>query len=92
MPVKYLKKAELTAESDAADVRDTVQEILDRIEAGGNEVAKEYAAKFDKYDGNLVLTSEEIEAASALVPEQLKQDIQFAHNNVRRFIIHKKAI
>jgi sulfopropanediol 3-dehydrogenase len=45
----------------------------------------EYAAKFDQYDGNVVVTRAEIEAATALVPEKLKQDIQFAHNNVRRF-------
>ena len=85
MPVTYLKKAELTSTSDATDVRDTVQNILDEIEAGGDASAMEYAAKFDKYDGNIILTAEEIEAAAALVPERLKQDIQFAHDNVRRF-------
>ena len=45
----------------------------------------EYAAKFDKYDGNVILTRDEITAAASLVPEKLKQDIQFAHSNVRRF-------
>ncbi len=91
MSPHYLKKAELTATSDATDVRDTVQEILDTIEAGGNESAMEYAAKFDKYDGNIVLSKEEIEAASGLVPEQLKRDIQFAYNNVRRFAEVQKS-
>ena len=45
----------------------------------------EYAAKFDRYDGSIKLSREEIEAASALVPEKLKQDIRFAHENVRGF-------
>ena len=81
----YLKKAELTSQSDATDVRDTVQSILDDIEARGDAGALEYAAKFDKYDGNIILSAEEIEAAAALVPEKLKRDIQFAHDNVRRF-------
>jgi len=58
---------------------------LDDIEARGDAGALEYAAKFDKYDGNIKLTAQEIEVASALVPEKLKRDIQFAHDNVRRF-------
>ncbi len=82
---EYLKKAPLTSSSDAQDVRATVQGILNDIEAGGDEKALEYAARFDKYDGNVVLTREEIDAAGEMVPEKLKSDIRFAHDNVRRF-------
>lgn len=85
MPRRYLKKAEKTSDSDAGDVRETVQAILEDIEDRGDVAALEYAAKFDRYDGNIKLSPEEIEAASALVPEQLKRDIEFAHANVRRF-------
>lgn len=85
MARNYLKKADMTSASGADDVRDTVQGILNDIEARGDAGAIEYAAKFDRYDGNIKLTAEEIEAASALVPEKLKKDIQFAHANVRRF-------
>ncbi|MEO1142670.1 MAG: histidinol dehydrogenase [Pseudomonadota bacterium] len=85
MARKYLKKATMTSATGASDVRDTVQNILDDIEARGDEGALSYAAKFDQYEGNIKLTKEEIEAAAALVPEKLKRDIEFAHNNVRRF-------
>lgn len=85
MTRKYLKKAELTSASGTGDVRETVQSILDDIEQRGDAAAIEYAAKFDRYDGNIKLTAEEIETAIALVPEKLKQDIRFAHGNVRRF-------
>lgn len=81
----YLKKATLTAQSGASDVHDIVQGILSDIELGGDDKAREYAAKFDKYEGNIILTEEEIAAACALVPEKLKADIQFAHDNVKRF-------
>ena len=81
----YLKNATLTAQSDASDVHDIVQGILSDIELGGDDKAREYAAKFDKYEGNIILTEEEIAAACALVPEKLKADIQFAHDNVKRF-------
>ena len=87
----YLKKATLTAQSGASDVHDLVRGILDDIEAGGDDKAREYAAKFDKYDGNIILTEAEIAAACDLVPQKLKEDIQFAHDNVKRFAQAQKA-
>ena len=48
MATEYLKKADLTSKSDATDVRQTVQSILDDIEARGDVAAMEYAKKFDK--------------------------------------------
>ena len=85
MSLHYLKKADMTSTTDAGDVRETVQKILDDIEAGGEATAKTYAEKFDRYSGTIVLTRAEIEAAAALVPQKLKDDIRFAHDNVRRF-------
>ncbi len=82
---EYLKRAERTPSTDHADVRETVQTILDDIEAGGDEAAMKYAAKFDKYDGAVLLDADAIKAASLAVPDQLKKDIEFAHDNVRRF-------
>ena len=87
----YLKKATLTAQSDASNVHDIVRGILNDIEEGGDAKAIEYAQKFDKYDGNVILTQEEIAAACELVPQKLKEDIQFAHENVRRFAEAQKA-
>ena len=85
MPRDYLKKATLTAKSDASDVHATVKSILDDIEAGGDAEALKYAAKFDKYDGPVLLSADDIAAASAKVSQKLKDDIAFAHDNVRRF-------
>ena len=86
----YLKKAQLTAKSNASEVHETVKNILTDIESGGDSKAKEYASKFDKYQGNIILTDEEIKAASGLVPAKLKKDIQFAHDNVKRFAEKQK--
>ena len=90
MSRRYLKKAQLTPKSNASEVHETVKNILTDIEAGGDEKAKEYASKFDQYQGNIILTDEEIEAASELVPAKLKKDIEFAHDNVRRFAEKQK--
>ena len=91
MARNYLKTAAKTAMTDSGDVRDTVQKILSDIEAGGDQAALAYATKFDKYEGSVILSAEEIAAASALVPEKLKADIQFAHDNVRRFAELQKS-
>ncbi|MCY3828032.1 MAG: histidinol dehydrogenase, partial [Rhodospirillaceae bacterium] len=85
MSVEYLKKASRRSTDDASDIRAAVQDILNRIEAGGDEAAKQYAARFDRYDGNIVLARDEIEAAAEQVPQKLKDDIRFAWDNVRRF-------
>ena len=86
----YLKKAQLTPKSNASEVHETVKNILTDIEAGGDEKAKEYASKFDQYQGNIILTDEEIKAAGELVPAKLKKDIEFAHDNVKRFAEKQK--
>lgn len=85
MTLEYLKKAILTSASGADDVSATVQSILDEIEAGGDAAALKFADKFDRYSGNILVTREEIETAHAAVPQKLKDDIQFSHQNVRRF-------
>ena len=85
MAIQYLKKADKTAAQEAVDTSATVMNILNEIEAQGDEGALHYAAQFDHYDGNLILTDEEIAAAAEQVPQKLKDDIAFAHDNVRRF-------
>ena len=90
---EFLKKAAKHSTDDSGDVSTTVQAILKEIEVGGEAAARAYASKFDKYDGNIVLAREEIEAASAKVPQKLKDDIRYAHDNVRRFAeAQKKTI
>ncbi|MCX8225625.1 MAG: histidinol dehydrogenase [Sulfitobacter sp.] len=91
MTREYLKKATLTPSSGASDVHELVQGILNDIEAGGDAKALEYAAKFDKYEGSIILSQAEIDAAIALVPEKIKADIRFSHDNVKRFAEAQKA-
>lgn len=91
MTVEYLKKAPLHSRSDATETREIVRNILDEIEAGGDAKALEYAAKFDKYEGEVILTEEAITAAAELVPEKMKRDIEFAHANVKKFAKAQKS-
>lgn len=81
----YLKKAEKTSTSDASSVTETVQNILNEIEAGGEAAAKRVAEKFDGFSGNLVVTRDEVDAAAQKLTQKLKDDLRFAHDNVRKF-------
>ena len=91
MTVTFVKQAAKRATDDSGEVAIAVAKILDRIEAGGEDAALRYAAEFDRYDGNLVLTRDEIDAASAQVPQKLKDDIRFAWDNIRRFAEAQRA-
>ena len=91
MSVTYLKKALKTSTSDASDISNIVKDILNEIEENGEDAALRYAAKFDKYNGNIALTELEIDAACASVPEILKRDIEFAHANVQKFAQVQKS-
>ena len=91
MTINYLKKAPLHSRSDDTKTQQIVRDILSDIEVGGDEKALEYAAKFDNYDGETILSKDAIKAATELVPEKMKQDIKFAHSNVERFAKAQKS-
>ncbi|MEL7214933.1 MAG: histidinol dehydrogenase [Pseudomonadota bacterium] len=81
----YLKKAVSTAETGQEDVRARVAEMLGRLRDGGDAVALEYARALDGLDGPALITRDEMEEASRHVPQELQDDIAFAHDNIRRF-------
>ena len=91
MTVTFVKHAARRATDDSGEIAAAVAKILDEIEAGGEDAALRYAAEFDRHDGNLVLTREDIDAASAQVPQRLKDDIRFAWDNIRRFAEAQRA-
>lgn len=91
MAIEYLKKAHRTAETGQMDVRATVREMLAEIEARREDAVADYARDLDKWDGKLVLSSEDRARSAALVPEKLRADIRFAHGNIRRFAEAQKA-
>ncbi|MFT5599066.1 MAG: sulfopropanediol 3-dehydrogenase [Urechidicola sp.] len=91
MTIEFLKKAEKSATTGEDDTRKIVSKMLSEIEAGGEEKAIEYATKLDNYNGNIVVTSDEIEAATAKLSQQVKDDIQFAYDRVRGFAEKQRA-
>ncbi len=87
----YLKQARRTAESGQHDVNEAVAAMLAEIKQGGEAAVTRFARDLDKWQGEIVVTRDQINAAASLVPEKLKADIRFAHNNIRRFAEAQRA-
>ena len=81
----YLKKAIRTAETDHADVSTAVRALLAEIAAGGETAARDMARRFDGWEGEVIASPETRKAAAAVLPDQIKADIRFAHTNIARF-------
>ncbi len=89
--IVYLKKAAKTAATGEADVRGTVEAMLAEIEAGGDAAARGFAEKLDKWTGDIVVPPEVWAACDEKVPAKLRDDIRFAHDNIRRFAEAQRA-
>ncbi len=83
--MEIVRKATKTPTTGEDDTTQIVREMLAAIEHGGEAKARENAQKLDGWEGDIVLSRSEIEAAIAEVPDQTKQDIQFSHQRVKAF-------
>lgn len=87
----YLKKAVPPSADDGTETRAAVENILAEIRAGREDKVRELGQKFDGWSGEIVVGRDAIDAAGQAVPDQLKDDIRFAHDNIRRFAEAQKA-
>ena len=64
----------------------TVQGIIDRVKAGGDEAVLQYEMQFDKVSlSALTVSSEEFDEAENLIDEELKAAIRLAAENISAF-------
>ncbi|HAC49645.1 histidinol dehydrogenase [Sulfitobacter sp. HI0082] len=91
MAITYLKQVETRPAVEGKDIRGVVAQMLAKIEEGGEAAVRDYARDLDGWAGDIVVTAAERAAASARVSQELKDDIRFAHANIRRFAEAQKA-
>ena len=91
MTITYLKKASKTPESEAAAAQKVVGDMLAEIEANGESAVRAYAKKLDQWDGEIVLSREEIDRRAGEVPAQVRRDIDFAIRQVSDFANAQRA-
>lgn len=80
-----VKQAQITSEESDRQVRDTVEAMLADIDQRGETAVAELARKFDNWDGDFVLSADKKKRLIDSVPQPVKDDIQFAHEQVSRF-------
>jgi sulfopropanediol 3-dehydrogenase len=65
--------------------RKVVEEMLAEIERRGEAAVREYAAKLDGWNGEIIAAPEEVERRTRGIPAGVRRDIEFATGQVRRF-------
>lgn len=74
-----------------AKLMDLVNKVFYDIRKKGDKAVLKYARQFDGFSAdNFTVANETIEAASQQVPEQLKQAIALAKNNIVKFHLSQK--
>ena len=90
MPTEYLKKATKTPETEAGAAQKVAGEMLADIEARGEAAVREYAARLDRWTGDILVSPEVVERRTRDIPEMVKRDIEFATGQVRNFAIAQR--
>ena len=85
MPIQYLKKSPKTSSTDDTKTREIVENILKDIERTKEDGCKELSKKFDKYEGDVIISKEKIEEIKKNLDQKTKDDVQFSHERVRKF-------
>jgi sulfopropanediol 3-dehydrogenase len=92
--IRQLKKGISLAESQEADakVRATVENMLNEVSTKGDAAVREYSSNLDKWaPTNFRLSTAEISAIIAGLPQQVIDDITFAQTQIRNFAQHQRA-
>lgn len=78
---------------DVSALRETVLGVLNDVREGGDEAVKKYEKKFDKVElESLAVSEEEMAEAEALVSDELKNALNAACENIKRFHASQKAV
>ncbi len=85
MTIKYLKKSPKTSSTDDLKTREIVQNLLNELEKSREKGCKELTKKFDKYEGEIIVSKEKIEEITKSLDQKTKDDIKFSYDRVRKF-------
>ena len=90
MALTYLKKAAKTPETETGNARNVVETMLARIAAEGESAVRAYSKELDKWEGEIVVTPDEVERRTRDIAPSIKADIEFATKQVRDFAIAQR--
>jgi len=85
MTIKYLKKANKKSSTDDQKTKEIVEKILADLEKSKEEGCIELTKKFDKYQGEIIVSKDKIEQINKELDQKTKDDIQFSYDRVKKF-------
>lgn len=85
--MEYLKKAvsDAVVADEDEKIQAAVKSMLHRIDEEGEAAVRAFALQFDNWKGDFILSDEKRKAIIASVPQTVKDDIDFAHRQIKRF-------
>ncbi|MCT9073548.1 histidinol dehydrogenase [Cupriavidus gilardii] len=89
--ITYLKKAEKTPRTETATAQRVVTDMLEQIQARGEDAVRQYARELDGWTGDIVMTRDQIDRQIRDVPASVRADIDFAIRQVHDFAVAQKA-
>ena len=85
MTIKYLKKAKKNPSTEDDKTRGIVEKILKDLEISKEKGCIKLTKKFDNYNGNIIVTKEQIKKIKKDLDQKTKDDIKFSYDRVRKF-------
>jgi sulfopropanediol 3-dehydrogenase len=76
--ITYLKKSPKTSFTDDKKTASIVEELLKDIEQSKEQGCIRLTKKFDKYDGDIIVSKEKIEEIKKKLDQKTKDDVQFS--------------
>ena len=84
--MEYLKRAPLVSETNRRELAMQVMDVLADIRQNGEPAVRKYSERFDDWaPESFRISEEEITAAADEVPDDLKETLAFAQEQVRNF-------
>lgn len=90
MSTIYVKKASKTPDTETATAQAVVADMLANITQHREEGVRAYAKQLDGWEGDIVVSQDEIAARIKAVPAQVRADIDFAVAQVQAFAMAQK--
>ncbi len=91
MGTQFLKKAKPVLEEDVKTLRQSVEDILERVRNEGDAALAHYSKTFDEFEGAIRVSDEEAAAAKDELPEDIIKGLDFAIERVTAFAEAQRA-
>ncbi len=91
MGAQFLKKGNDSGTMAEEELRVHVAGMLARLRAEGGAAALDFARELDGWTGPVLVPADAIAAAGDDLPDQVKDDIRYAHDNIAAFARAQRA-